>query len=321
MVNLKSHITAFMVLLMLALTAGANSGAPAYAAGQTVTIVHGQSATLHAVSANGVAFQWLKNGVFIPGATQNTYVVTTAGSYQVLSTNAASCSSELSDPVTVTVVQPNNTDMAIGITAIRQGNMDDPFNYTIMLKNNGPVKATDIDMKNPVPTDVTFKGMSPPAKGQANYNDFNKNITWKLSQMEVGETASLTYTVKALKPGLIENTASVSTQPPDIDLTNNVASVSVTMMGLIIPNVFTPNGDAVNDTFEIPGIESYSANEITIMNRWGATIYQQKNYKNDWAGVGLNEGTYFYLLKVLTPTGRWDIYKGYVTLIRNVKNN
>jgi len=321
MVNPKVHIATFMVLLMLALTAGANSGVRQYAAGQTVTIIQGQSATLHAASVNGVAFQWLKNGVFIPGATQAILVVNTAGSYQVLSTNAANCSSELSDPVTVNVVQPSNTDMAIGITAIRSGTMDDPFNYTIMLKNNGPVKATDINMKNPVPVDVTFKGMSPPAKGLANYDDFNKNITWKLSQMEVGETASLTYTVKALRPGMIENTATVSTQPPDIDLTNNVASVSVDMLGLIIPNVFTPNGDGVNDTFEIPGIDSYNGNEMTIMNRWGATIYQKKNYKNDWTGEGLNEGTYFYLLKVLTPTGRWDIYKGYVTLIRSVKNN
>ncbi|GAB3927874.1 T9SS type B sorting domain-containing protein [Mucilaginibacter myungsuensis] len=323
MFDLRVNIAVIAVLLMYALTGSATKkGAPVYAAPQTVTIVQGQTATLRAASVNGVAFQWLKNGVFIPGATQTTYVVSTAGSYQVLSTNAANCTSDLSDPVIVNVQQANFTDVAIGINAVKvSDNMDDPFRYTIMLKNNGPVTATDVNVQNKIPAEVSYKSMDKPAKGTADYDAFNNNITWRLAQLDVGETTSLTYTVKALKVGRIENTATVSSQPADMDLANNTASTTLMMAGLYIPNVFTPNGDGVNDTFEIPNLNTYIANELSIVNRWNATVYEKKNYQNDWTGSGLNEGTYFYLLKVQTANGKWDIYKGYITLIRTIKSN
>jgi gliding motility-associated-like protein len=137
--------------------------------------------------------------------------------------------------------------------------------------------------------------------------------------MELGEVASLEFTVKALKTGEITNTATVSAAETDPDLTNNTATNTVNLTSLTIPNVFTPNGDGVNETFEIPGLETFTANDITIVNRWGATVYQKKGYKNEWDGQGLNEGTYFYILKVETSNGKWDIYKGYITLLRNKK--
>lgn len=316
MVGLKVRKTAFIGLLSLALTIGFYSRS--FGQAQSVSITQGQSATLNAASVNGVAFQWLKNGSFITGATQSKYVVNAAGMYQVLSTNALNCTSDLSDPVTVNVLPAlNNADMAIGITSVMTtGNVSDPFNYTIIIKNNGPVTASDVDVQNRVPDEVQFKSMTSPVKGTASYSDFNKNITWKLGQLNNGESASLVYTVVPLKTGKIVNTATVSASTTDPNMGNNIATTAETVLGLTIPNVFTPNGDGVNDSFEIPGLESYPANELVIMNRWGNTVYQKKNYKNEWNGQGLNEGTYFYLLKVQTSNGKWDVYKGYVTLLR-----
>ena len=95
----------------------------------------------------------------------------------------------------------------------------------------------------------------------------------------------------------------------------NSEKIINTATGLIIPNVFTPNGDNVNDVFVIPGLQLYPENEFTVINRWGATVYKKKGYQNNWDGSGLNEGTYFYLLKVRT-TQKWDVYKGYITLLR-----
>ncbi len=81
-----------------------------------------------------------------------------------------------------------------------------------------------------------------------------------------------------------------------------------------IPNVFTPNGDNVNDYLKFRSLEVYGSNNLTIFNRWGKKIFEQDNYKNDWNGSGYNDGTYFFILSV--PDATPNIYKGYVQLIR-----
>jgi gliding motility-associated-like protein/uncharacterized repeat protein (TIGR01451 family) len=83
-------------------------------------------------------------------------------------------------------------------------------------------------------------------------------------------------------------------------LRSNVAVVTINVVppDLEIPNTFTPNGDGKNDTFLIKGRENYDTIEISIFNRWGDEVYRSKNYKDEWDGAGLNEGTYFYVLKL-----------------------
>jgi gliding motility-associated-like protein len=95
---------------------------------------------------------------------------------------------------------------------------------------------------------------------------------------------------------------------------------SVSAANLFIPNLFTPNGDGTNDAFEIRGLNLFSENELTIINRWGNELYKATNYKNDWTGAGLNEGTYYYLLRVKeNSSSQWQVFKGYITLIRAFK--
>ena len=87
-----------------------------------------------------------------------------------------------------------------------------------------------------------------------------------------------------------------------------------------IPTLFTPNGDGVNDGFIIKDLANYAANELIVLNRWGNEVYRQPNYQNSWSGTGLNEGTYFYIVKLKKANGdSWVIQKGYVTLIRQFK--
>jgi len=100
-------------------------------------------------------------------------------------------------------------------------------------------------------------------------------------------------------------------------LGNGVWFTKYAVNALNIPNVFTPNGDGNNDTFEIRGLELFAENDIIIVNRWGNEVFKQTNYKNTWTGEGLNEGTYYYILRVKEHAGdEWQIYKGYITLIR-----
>ena len=82
-------------------------------------------------------------------------------------------------------------------------------------------------------------------------------------------------------------------------------AVTFGKIDLFIPNAFSPDGDGVNDTWEIPGIENAVGYKLIIFNRWGIKVYETNNYKNDWAGTSqtdsfiskdnmLPEGTYFY---------------------------
>jgi gliding motility-associated-like protein len=69
---------------------------------------------------------------------------------------------------------------------------------------------------------------------------------------------------------------------------------------IIIPNIFSPNDDIVNDEFVIYGINDLF--DIKIYNRWGDLVFDQDPYENDWKGESsngkkLSEGQYYYILK------------------------
>ncbi len=83
---------------------------------------------------------------------------------------------------------------------------------------------------------------------------------------------------------------------------NGCDSASVTVKVLCqqpyIVNGFSPNGDGINETFFISGLEQFPDNELSIFNRWGSRVFKQKNYHNKWQGKyrgeDLPDGTYFY---------------------------
>ncbi len=90
---------------------------------------------------------------------------------------------------------------------------------------------------------------------------------------------------------------------PTCGLNCDTAAVYVlisTLDNCIFPNIFTPNGDHINDVFEIPCLVGLG-NQLLIFNRWGDLIYETDNYQNDWdgthRGIAVPDGTYFYILK------------------------
>lgn len=96
--------------------------------------------------------------------------------------------------------------------------------------------------------------------------------------------------------------------------------LSVSGAALVIPNLFTPNGDGKNDSFIIKGLDQFAESDLVIFNRWGNEVFKSGSYQNNWTGEGLNEGTYFYLLKIKeTSSSAWQVFKGYITLIREFK--
>lgn len=95
-----------------------------------------------------------------------------------------------------------------------------------------------------------------------------------------------------------------------------IVSVDISECPLKIPNVFTPNGDGINDYFEIEGLEQFDRVEVLIFNRWGNEVYRHDNYDNSWQGIDLNEGTYYYRI-VTHQRGEQNRYESWVLLKRN----
>lgn len=89
---------------------------------------------------------------------------------------------------------------------------------------------------------------------------------------------------------------------------------------LFIPNAFTPNGDGINDKFEIKGTPIADFN-LYIYDRWGGIIWSTHNYEIHWDGTDKSgkpvaSGTYVYQI-IGTDYLRQSInYNGTVTVVR-----
>jgi len=90
---------------------------------------------------------------------------------------------------------------------------------------------------------------------------------------------------------------------------------------VIIPNVFTPNNDLVNDVFTIQSTAVASLNCV-VFDRWGLKIYEWHTVQGGWdghnaSGQNAADGTYYFMLDLIDAAGLGHNYKGSFTLIRN----
>jgi gliding motility-associated-like protein len=89
-----------------------------------------------------------------------------------------------------------------------------------------------------------------------------------------------------------------------------------------VPNVFTPNGDGVNDFVVLP-YPAFKSYDIMIFNRWGnmVSILENQTGVAAWDGLSIDgkphtDGVYFYLLKGIMLGGTEVQKQGFITLIR-----
>ena len=88
-----------------------------------------------------------------------------------------------------------------------------------------------------------------------------------------------------------------------------------------IPDAFTPNGDNINDCFIGSG-KGISKFQMSILNRWGETIFRTNNPDQGWCGTTQNSsvpcanGVYSYRIDVYDELGKHYYYTGEVSLLR-----
>lgn len=134
-------------------------------------------------------------------------------------------------------------------------------------------------------------------------NHFKNNT---LLQPTVAPNKTITYTFFSKKG--------------ECTLTDDV-TITVRTKNLVPPNTFSPNGDNINDTWEIPFLENFPDCEVKIYTRWGQPVFETigYSYKKAWDGkyngTMLDEGVYFFVINLRDDYVTEPI-KGSLTLIR-----
>lgn len=114
-------------------------------------------------------------------------------------------------------------------------------------------------------------------------------------------------------------TQTVSNESGCIDTLSQKVSVLYDYTAYI-PNVFSPNGDNLNDEF-IPIYKGITDYKITIYNRWGELVFQRDigdgiHWNGMYDGEKASQDVYIYIANLQTDTGKIIERKGHVTLVR-----
>ena len=89
------------------------------------------------------------------------------------------------------------------------------------------------------------------------------------------------------------------------------------LLAPVIPNVFSPNGDGINDVWNIRYLNSYIGASVKVFDRYGKMIFESIGYNTPWdgkkAGKELPVGVYYY---IIDPKNGRKAMSGSVTILR-----
>jgi gliding motility-associated-like protein len=144
---------------------------------------------------------------------------------------------------------------------------------------------------------------------------------WQINGIDVSANQSM-FTTATLSDGDLVTCVLTSTGKCliDAETTSNAIKISLSPQSrcvVEIPNTFTPNGDGINDLWDITALQAYPGCTISIFNRSGTLIYNSVNYPKPWDGTyngqKLPVGTYYYVIDL--KNGKKPL-AGSVTIIR-----
>lgn len=272
-------------------------------------------------ASGGTSYLWSN------GSTSTSIPVSTPGSYTVTAFN--SCGQTMSTPINVTEMQLPNPQIS-GITFFCAGQQtqltatggnsyswsDGQTGSSIIVTTAGvyTVSATNNCGTNTASTTITVSSVSasftvdqttgtPPLPVNfSNTSSTNAvSFEWNFGDGTTGTAFSPSHVYE--ETGVFTATLIVTNSEGCSDSYSLSIEVIYSPSSISIPNVFTPNGDHINDQFLVKTerIEDY---QLQILNRWGNVILTINNPELGWdgniQGDQAAEGTYFYQL---TATG------------------
>jgi gliding motility-associated-like protein len=93
--------------------------------------------------------------------------------------------------------------------------------------------------------------------------------------------------------------------------------VSKAARALSIPNVFSPNGDNINDRWVINGLTEFPSCVVEVYNRYGQRVFRSVGYQQPWdgtiAGKPLPVGTFYYVIDIRNGD---EPMSGHITILK-----
>jgi gliding motility-associated-like protein len=313
----------------------------------TQSICEGDNLQLSA--SGGVTYQW--TGPNLPATTQNPVIIKNisladAGKYKVIAYNQYSCPAADSTELTVypkvtAAVAQHSVTICAGANASLSASggtaylwspstgLSDPTSanptaspadstlYTVTVSNSNGCSDTAT-----VAVNVLRKAI---ANAGANKVIFEGQSVKLTASEKYGNVFYWTPTTGLSDPNVLNPVAS-----PTDDITYTLHVTSTTNCGIdsssvfvrvykkiTIPNTFSPNGDGINDYWNIDALVTYPQSILTVYNRYGAQVYRSVGYNNPWDGKSngapLPVGTYYYVLDLKNNTPK---ISGWVLIVR-----
>ena len=237
--------------------------------------------------------------------------------------NNTSCTA--TDPIPVAdleltkeVALSDGTSGPVSTIGVLQPYAESNVDFTITLTNNGPSDATGVQVIDLLPNGYNFVSVS---ETSGIYDDGSG--IWNVGTIAKGTSETIIITVYVNPVGDWLNVAEViAVNELDLDSTPNNGDIFEDDMDqvstdpivlLTIAEGFTPNGDGINDVFEIEFLEVLYPNfGMEIVDRYGNLVYEYKHNGNpyqtpDWwngfsggrmnfSSDALPAGTYFYTI-------------------------
>lgn len=192
-----------------------------------------------------------------------------------------------------------------------------------ILLSSGSVTATQFmpnSQVTPTPLTVTADNKTKVA-GMANpeltvtYTGFVNNET--AAQLVVKPVITTPATALSVA-GQYPITANGAMSPNyTISYFDGVLTINALPPKIVVPNIFTPNGDGVNDLWVISSLEYYPGSTVSVYNRLGQQLFHSVGYSKPWDGTyhgaGVPSAVYYYIIE---PAKNKPALSGYVTVVR-----
>ena len=175
------------------------------------------------------------------------------------------------------------------------------FNYENACKQSSPAfsePVCSILLKNNI-QEITWDGGSPFIADVASYDLVQMDVNGKITD-ELPKQLSLSHVLDLNTQSAFSFKIKAYSSSGNLLSYSNVISIERNAI-ILIPDAFTPNGDGINERFEV---KSYfvSSFQMLIYNRWGAVIFQSKDTGNSWNGEinGKPAPADYYIYKIDT---------------------
>ena len=212
-----------------------------------LTLCQGNSTTLTGSIANNPSytFSWFKSGTPITGATTNSYVATSVGTY-TLTVNTGACLIDASITLSPSVINGSLT----------------------------PSTTTNINFGQTLPLVATTSANSPTF-------DWYLNNVLQTGAVSNSTSSTLLITTPGIyKVTITQTVGCITTKDLTVVITQTGTPSGSSNE---IPNLISPDNDGLNDTWVLPNSVSSQGNvKVEILNDLGKSVFASDNYANDW---------------------------------------